>query len=467
MRQHPLFAVFAALVLLTFTPAPAVSVDVLQAEMEPLDLEIENQRLILVEINRQAVEQVQFISEWAVWWTKIKTLATETGTKLKKNYDERIKGAEKAASLLGELYAETVDQQRFIPHLGWHNAATIGQLIYTLKKETAEWTKLIASGKANWFFAGAGWMTGEGIQTVIDGLEKQTRDIQQGVRDGTYQTFVTGVGWVSVADVRNRIAAAEARKAEIQRLIAAGEYTVVIPGLGPRTRNQLDAEIAAAEQDLAQRRAALAAGTVQITRPQTGWADLNALRAGLDEGQKAYDVMKTTVNDGIYTTWVVEMGWTKRIDLENKVKELEATMANVQAALAKGEYVAETPIGWVSRKGAEAAIDNLTKQLNNPALDQAGRTYLADQLKKAQKALTEIQAVSVYDLGILALEKAKYSRLITDILKLARPDFDKRDLERAQRQTIIAGYPTELALWVKLGEANLARLRNARTWLPG
>jgi hypothetical protein len=52
-------------------------------------------------------------------------------------------------------------------------------------------------------------------------------------------------------------------------------------------------------------------------------------------------------------------------------------------------------------------------------------------------------------------------------MKLARPDFEKRDLERAQRQAIIASYPTELALWVKLGEANLDRLRSARTWIPG
>jgi hypothetical protein len=465
MRQ--LLAAFAALLLLAFTPSPGSPVDVVQAEMEPLDLDIENQRLILAEINRQALEQVRFISEWMQWWNNIKQLATETGSKLKKNYDERIQNAEKGAALLGELYAETADQQRFVPHLGWHNATTIAQLIYTLRKEYTEWTKLIAEGKANWFIAGVGWITGEGIQTVIDGLQKQSRDIQQGVRDGTWQTFIAGVGWVTVADVRSRLAAAVARKAEIQRLITTGDYAVVIPGLGPRTRNQLEAEIAAAEQDLAQRRAALAAGAVQIHRPQTGWADLTALRGGLEEGQKAYDVMKATVSDGIYTAWVVETGWARRIDLENRVKQLEATIATVQAALAKGEYVAETPIGWVGRKAADAAIESLTQQLNNPALEQAARTYLNKQLQKAQKALTEIQAASVYDLAILALEKAKYTRLITDIMKLARPDFEKRDLERAQRQAIIASYPTELALWVKLGEANLARLRSARTWIPG
>jgi hypothetical protein len=467
MRTTRIAAAFAAFLTVTLAHQPAGAHDIVQSEMAPLDLEIENQRLILLEIERQAQNRVQYLSEWIQWWTKIKEMATETGDKLKKNYDQRIANTEKAAAILGQLYAENVDQMRHIPHVGWQNAATMAQLINTIRQELQGWTKLIADGKANWHIAAAGWVTGEGIQAVIDGLQKQIQDINQGVRDGTWSTHIGGIGWVKGADAQARIKAADERKAYILKLVADGDYEVTIPGLGPRTRKRLDAEIADAQRELERRRAAIASGEVTINHPLTEWMNLNQLRASLDARQQAYDVMKATVNDGVYTVWVVELDWAKRIDLENRVKALEATIATVQAALAGGEYRAETPIGWVTRKEAEAAIESLSKQLANPTLDQAGRTYLAKQLQNAQKALAEIQAVSAYDLAILALEKAKFDGLITGVMKLARPDFEKRELERAQIEKIIAEYPIETAVSVKQSEAWLARLRKAREWIPG
>jgi hypothetical protein len=467
MRTNGIAAAFAVFFALTLAHYPASALDVVQAEMEPLDLEIENQNLILGEIERQAQGRVQYLSAWIQWWTKIKEMATETGDKLKKNYDQRIANTEKAAAILAQLYAENVDQQRHIPHVGWQNAATMAQLINTIRQELQGWAKLIADGKANWHIAAVGWITGEGIQAVIDGLQKQVQDINQGVRDGTWSTHVGGIGWVTGAEARAKIAAALERKAHILKLISDGDYEVVIPGLGPRTRKRLDAEIADAERELERRRTAIAKGEVTIHHPLPGWMNLNQLRASLQSGQQAYDVMKTTVSDGVYTVWVVEFGWAKRIDLENKVKELEATIATVQAALARGEYRAETPIGWVTQKEAEAAIESISKQLANPALDQAGRDYLNKQLQKAQKALAEIQTVSAYDLAILALEKAKFEGFVTGVMKLARPDFEKRELERAELEKIIAEYPIETALSVKQAQAWLDRLRKAREWIPG
>ena len=267
----------------------------------------------------------------------------------------------------------------------------------------------------------------------------------------------------SVAPVERRDAFAYIRK-----LVTDGDYEVVIPGLGPRTRKRLEAEIAEAEKELERRRAAVAAGDVQINHPLIGgYMTLNQLRDSLAEGEKAYTVMKATVNDGLYQFWVVELGWGRRIDLEGKVKALEATIANIQAAAEGGEYRADTPLGWMTRKEAEATLDSVSKQLANPALDQKGREYLAKTMEKAQKALGEIQAISAFDLLINSLEKNKWSTVITGLLKLARPDFEKRDLERAQKETLIAAYPTETAVSIKQAEAWLDRLKAAREWIPG
>jgi len=36
-----------------------------------------------------------------------------------------------------------------------------------------------------------------------------------------------------------------------------------------------------------------------LNHPAIGWMNLNELRASLEEGQKAYDVMKAAVGDGV------------------------------------------------------------------------------------------------------------------------------------------------------------------------
>ncbi|MCC6917707.1 MAG: hypothetical protein IT548_00800 [Alphaproteobacteria bacterium] len=463
-----LAAVLAIVAAALFGGQPARALDIVAAEMQPLDLEIANANLVLAEIDRQAQARVQYLSAWITWWTSVKEMATETGTKMMKTLDERIEQIQKAAGLLSQLSVESPDQQRSLPGFGWNNTATLAQLAYTAQQEKEKWAKLIAEGKASWHIAAAGWVTGEMIQGQIDSLQQQIADINQGVRDGTWTTFIGGLGWVKGADYRGKIAAAEERKAAIRKLVTDGDYEVVIPGLGPRTRKRLEAEIAAAEEEVARRRAAAAAGDVQINHPLIGtYMTLNQLRDSLAEGEKAYTVMKATVNDGLYQFWVVELGWGRRIDLEGKVSALEATIANIQAAAEGGEYRADTPLGWVTRKEAEATLESISKQLANPALDQKGREYLAKMMEKAQKALGEIQAISAFDLLINAMEKNKWSAVITGLLKLARTDFEKRDLERSQKEKLIAEYPAEMAVSIKQAEAWLERLRAAREWIPG
>jgi hypothetical protein len=450
------------------TPVPdARALDVIGAEMQPFDDEIASHMEAIEEIKRQGQNRVTRLHRWIEWWTKVKDLASATADRLKKNFDERIDNAEKARALLAQLFVEKPEDERNIPHIGWQNAASMAQFINNLRGEATKWAQLAAEGKAEWHYAAVGWITGQAIQYKIDDLQKQIRDINQGLGDGTLEVHIVGYGWIKERPLRDAIAAANKRKEEIRQRIAAGDYEVCIPGLGVRTRKSLDAEIAAAQAELDNRRSILARGELAIYRPAIDWKNLNQLRYSIDQEALAYDVMKKTVNDGVYTVWLVETDWAKRVDLENRVKQLEDTIAATNAAIGKKEYNAQTAIGWSTSKAIEAYIEDLSKQLNNPQLDAKGREYLSKQLEKAQKALSEVQAISAYDLAILALEKAKYSRLITEVMKLARPDFERRDLERIERDEALADFPIEGALGVKQAERRLNRLRKAREWIPG
>src|SRR3990170_2502582 len=75
---------------------PTAAHDIVAAEMAPIDDEIAQHAEAITEIRRQGQNRVTQISRWIGWWTKIKGLATETGDKLQKNFDERIENAEKA-----------------------------------------------------------------------------------------------------------------------------------------------------------------------------------------------------------------------------------------------------------------------------------------------------------------------------------------------------------------------------------
>jgi hypothetical protein len=52
-------------------------------------------------------------------------------------------------------------------------------------------------------------------------------------------------------------------------------------------------------------------------------------------------------------------------------------------------------------------------------------------------------------------------------MKLARPDFERREVERVEREHTLDEYPIEGALWIKPLELKLARVRAARTMIPG
>ena len=449
------------------TPSPhGAAHDFLAAELLPLDDEITYLRALLAEIERQGQNRVAQLGRWIGWWTKIKALATETATKLSKNFEERVANAEKAGALIGQLLNSRPPEQRHVPHFGWHDTATIANLANTLRQELAKALDLAAKLKAEWHIAAVGWITGEGIQRAIDDMEKQIRDINQGMRDGTYEVHIAGPGWVRGAHFRQRMEDLDKQKQAIRDKVSAGDYEVHVPGLGPRTRKRLDAEIAAAEAELARRRETLAKGELTIHRPPTGWQNLTQLRATLEADALSYDVMKKTVADGVYTVWLVETGWAKRVDLEAKVKEHAEGLAKTQAALAAGDYQAQLPVGWTTAKQIEKALEDLGKQIGQPNLDAKAREYLAKQIELHRKSLAELQAISAYDLAIRGLEKAKASRLVTEPMKLARPDFERREVVRAEKDETLAEYPIEGALWLKPLELQLERLRVARSWIP-
>jgi len=445
---------------------PAVAHDFLAAEMQPLDDESEHLRAMLVEIERQGQQRVMQLGRWIGWWTKIKDFATETGSDMMKSFDERLAKAEKAQSLLGGLIDTSPPGQRYLPHVGWHNVVTIGQLINTIKDERAKWAELIAKGKATWHIAAVGWITGEGIQKTIDDLEKQIRDINQGIRDGTFVVHIAGAGWVAGKQFRDRIAAIEQQKQAIRDRISAGEYEVFIPGLGPRTRKRIDEEIAGVEAELEKRRAIAAKGEMMIHRVPTGWQSLTQVQATLDADAQSYEVMKKTVNDGIYSVWIVETGYARRIDLEGRVQRYEETLEKTKDAIAKGDYAAHLPVGGMSSNAIKKAMEDLGKQLNQPNLEPKAREAIVKAIELHQKSLTELQSISAYDLAIIAMEKAEVTGLITGVMKLARPDFERREVVRTEKEETLAEYPIDLAIWTKPLELQLARLRQAKAWIP-
>ncbi len=446
---------------------PAAANDVVAAEMQPLDDEIEQLQAVLAEIDRLGQDRVTQLSRWIGWWTKIKELATQTGDEMLKDFDERISTAEKAQGLLSSLSNSSPPNRRSIPRLGWHDTVTIGQLIYTLKQERAKWADLIGKAKAQWHIAAVGWITGEGIQKAIDDFEKQIRDINQGIRDGTFQVHIVGMGWVTGEPLRKRIAAIEKQKQAIRDKISAGDYEVVIPGLGKRTRKTLEAEIAGVEAELAKRRETATKGDMVIHRPPVSWQSRTQLEATLDADAKSYEIMKKTVSDGVYSVWIVQTGWAKRVDLEGQVKSYEETLAKTREALAAGDYHAELPVGWATANQIQKALEELGKRLEQPNLDAKAREAIAKQIEAHQKSLTELQAISAYDIAIITLEKLKVASIVTNIMKLARPDFERRELVRTEREETLDEYSIESELWIKPIEQRLARLRQARAWIPG
>ena len=213
-----------ALVLGLWMPGPAASHDIVAAEMMPIDDEVAQHTEAIAEIKRQGQSRVTQISRWIEWWTKIEALATATSDRMKKNFDERIANAEKAQGLLAQLYVEKPEDSRHLPHFGWRNAASMAKLINSLREEAANWTKLIADGKANWHIAAVGWITGEGIQKVIDDKQNRIRDINQKLGDGTLDVHIAGYGWINEKRLRSAIEGLEKRKEEIRQKISAGDY---------------------------------------------------------------------------------------------------------------------------------------------------------------------------------------------------------------------------------------------------
>ena len=52
-------------------------------------------------------------------------------------------------------------------------------------------------------------------------------------------------------------------------------------------------------------------------------------------------------------------------------------------------------------------------------------------------------------------------------MKLARPDFARREVERAEREHTLQEFPIEADLWIKPLEQQLTRLRAARQMISG
>ena len=73
-----------------------------------------------------------------------------------------------------------------------------------------------------------------------------------------------------------------------------------------------------------------------------------------------------------------------------------------------------------------------------------GRVGCTDPDHRPDPALTawttELQQISAYDLAILALEKAKLTRWVTEPMKLALPDFDRREVVRAEKEECLQEY---------------------------
>jgi hypothetical protein len=72
--------------------------------LPPLDDEAAVHQAALAEIERQGQQRVTQLQAWIQWWTTIKNLATETGDKLAKNFEQRIENAQKAGATLGGLW---------------------------------------------------------------------------------------------------------------------------------------------------------------------------------------------------------------------------------------------------------------------------------------------------------------------------------------------------------------------------
>ncbi|MBI4872771.1 MAG: hypothetical protein HY814_14535, partial [Candidatus Riflebacteria bacterium] len=381
--------------------APRLAHDVVAAELQPLDGELGQLQALLAEIERRAQQRVAQLQKWVEWWTKVKEFADETATKLSNDFAERIANAAKAAGTLGGLSGSSPPGKRHLPHFGWHDTATLAKLASDLQKEHGKAVELAAALKAEWHIAAVGWATGQVIQRHIDETEKQIRDLNQGLRDGSFELHVAGYGWTRGSRARNRIAELEKQRQGIRDRVFSGDYEVAIPGLGLRTRKKLEAEIAGVEAELEKRRAEAARGDLKIHRPAFDWMTQKQLREDLDAGAKSFEAMKKAVADGVYNAWLVETGWAKRVDLERRVQELDASLAKARDALAKGNYRAQLPVGWATANELNKALEDLGKQLGNPKLDAKAREHLSKQLEEHRKSLAELQAVSAFDLLIL------------------------------------------------------------------
>ena len=432
-----------------------------------LDDQIAREQETLLEIERQAKVRVDELSAWMGFWQSIKDLARSQFDTLKSDFDQRIKILEAASGGLTGTTSRT--DQRNVPGVGWVSTESLANNLLLMRSEAEKVRQLFADGKETWHYAALGWLTGEAIQGHIDGIDAEIQAILKGVQDGTFQVHINSTGWIVGKGPRDRIAAHEAEQQRLRDLAARGEFVVDIPGLGPHTRNTLDARIAAIETTIADLRTRYGRGEVAIHRPAIGWQTRDQLEQALADGERSFEAMKLLVGQGLYTIWInaYGAGWLKGEDIDARVKSIEEGIETAAQQVRDSTYTASTLLGWQTRLGLVQAIDTTGKSLQNPDLRPEQREALAQQLDNLRKSLAEWQKISALDLVIKGLEKSRVGAWAALPLKLAKPDFDRRELIRAEQTAHLADFPEELSLALAPHERELARLRAARAWIPG
>jgi len=455
-------AALAALLLASPTER-ARAATALDAELAVFDLEIQNQKLVLQEIERQAkVRRLDYRNRMHRL-LEIKERAAELERRTLAYMEYQAGWVDKAVALVAELLHDDPNDEFVLPFHGAHSLPSIARLAKEWRDRIALQQTTVALGKMEMHIAGYGLTTTAEIDASIDNLRAEILDLERAYEDATLEVWIGGIGWVKAADVIRKIKAAEQSKVDLRQSANDGTYEMMIPGVGLRTRLALDADISKLNEELGKLRASIERGDVEVKHFTLDWTTASRLRAARDRVDQAEASFRQAVEAGTYEVWMPEQGWTSGNGLKAKLREAQDRAAKVQGQIASGEYAADTFVGWITRAGAQERLRELQRQLETYPEQ---REATAEEIERLNIALADHARIAAFDLQGLHADQTHLQAVLDTLLALLQPEVARFASERATIDAAIEAFPAEMAVTITQMENRLAFLKQARGLFP-
>lgn len=444
---------------------PAAAQGMTKDIVRPHDDKIEVYKDALREIERQANERIGEISAWKQFYgSVVKSAFDSLVEQAKGKAEEKVKKYEKWLATARAVGAGPKDGVN-LPHFGGTTPERLQKALSDARKAVTALNQSISSKALNLHVSFVGWL--KDLPGRILGYDEEIKKAQQALRAGTYKIHYPGLGWIDGNALKRYIATEEKAKQAVLATIKKGTFAVYVPGVGIRNRNQVESEIASVEKHIAELRKTAQDGKLSVHRPVFSWKNRTQLDAAIKDLNDWVQRQQAWRSDPAWKLWTYYFSWISFKGVQDRLKAIEKGIADVRSSVNAGEYkVYVSYFGWTHRKGLEAARQALNKSLANPKLTAAAREHVQKKLAAVRKGFADIQKMSALDLVIRAMDKAAASKVLSAMLKLARPQLDSKKLQLAQHQAHTNDFKNELTAALKPYEQRLAVLRKGLDYLP-